>query len=308
MHMRKCAESQFSLLFLLAFIWKKATLNESSKIYSSSSKIVLPKAMSFFKQVLSAVLLQLVILQQVGSQNQFETHYKTLIGNLEGETLQHIYDHVTIKELRENAESFSETCLTESNLEAAYVIGNSSNVTSSELVTMCPAILYRALTAEECNPSEDEDEDKTTGYGYTWGFLSIFLISLAPILGLPLLMFEREKTWFHAILQFLIGLGVSTMACDSLLHLWPESVGLHGEGEDGSNDRTYLWRTVGMVGTLYVFFLFEALCHQIFRVIKGDDSDTHSHGHSYNLSNADASVPPSKEGVAENGFAIDNKE
>ena len=109
MHMRKCAESQFSLLFLLAFIWKKATLNESSKIYSSSSKIVLPKAMSFFKQVLSAVLLQLVILQQVGSQNQFETHYKTLIGNLEGETLQHIYDHVTIKELRENAESFSET-------------------------------------------------------------------------------------------------------------------------------------------------------------------------------------------------------
>ncbi|XP_075243169.1 zinc transporter ZIP4-like isoform X2 [Convolutriloba macropyga] len=271
------------------------------------------------------LLLQLFLLQNVGS-NRFETHYKTLIGNLEGETLEHIYDHVTVDGLKENAESFSEACLNESDLEAAYVIGNSSNVTSSELVTLCPALLYRALTAEECGHGHDEDhqehdeEHETTGYGYSWGFLAVFLISLAPLLGMPLLLLKRKQLWFKLLIQFLIALGVATMACDSLLHLWPEAVGLHAHGhgeseshgdshdshgdnhgaeeeEEHSEDRTYLWRTVGMVVTIYVFFLFEGTCHKVYHMKKGQsvENDPHAHGPAL------ASVNPAEKAV-QNGY------
>ncbi|XP_063714055.1 zinc transporter ZIP4-like isoform X2 [Symsagittifera roscoffensis] len=174
-------------------------------------------------------------------------------------------------------------CLNKTDLEAAYTIADTSSLTDAELVELCPALLYRALVAAECaHDDHDEDHDdhtgETTGYGYNYGTLAVLVISLSPFLGVPLVFMKRNSLVLQMIIQFLIAVGVSALGCDSLLHLWPEAVGLHGHSEgshdehaghgetetEGGHDRTYLWRTMVLVITIYVFYLFENLFSKIF--------------------------------------------
>ena len=41
--------------------------------------------------------------------NAFETHYKSLLGSLVGQSLEDVFDGVSITELEHNAENFTET-------------------------------------------------------------------------------------------------------------------------------------------------------------------------------------------------------
>ena len=42
------------------------------------------------------------------------------------------------------------------------------------------------------------------------------------MLGVPLILMKRSSIVLQMIIQFLIAVGVSALACDSLFHLWPE--------------------------------------------------------------------------------------
>ncbi|XP_063723203.1 zinc transporter ZIP4-like [Symsagittifera roscoffensis] len=246
----------------------------------------------------AALVLQLLFVSSVFG-NLFETHYKTLLGNLAGQSLEDVFDGMSVEELEHNAESFTETCLNETDLEAVYTIADTSSLTDAELVELCPALLYRALVAAECAHDDHDDHDgETTGYGYTYGSLAVLIISLSPVLGLPLVLINRNSIVLQMIIQFLIAVGVSALACDSLLHLWPEAVGLHGHGEEGhdehaghgeaetegGHDRTYLWRTMVLVITMYAFYLFETLFSKIFH---------HHHSHSVNPMEETSNLPDS---------------
>ena len=55
---------------------------------------------------LRTALVQFLFVSSVWG-NPFETHYKTLIGNLAGQSLETVYDGISVGELEHNAESFS---------------------------------------------------------------------------------------------------------------------------------------------------------------------------------------------------------
>jgi zinc transporter 6 len=164
-----------------------------------------------------------------------------------------------------------------------------SSLSEQSLLDLCPALLYRALNPSCRRATHHDDvpeghDSDSRKIAYLYGTVAITVCSLLALLGIPLVLIDRNSASVQMLLQGLIGLAVSSMAGDAILHLWPQAVGLHkphGSGghevdvhagqESGTEDRMFLWKSLAVLGSLYLFFVFETLMHQ---------SIDHRHTHS----------------------------
>lgn len=105
-----------------------------------------------------------------------------------------------------------------------------------------------------------------------YGVGSVLVISLASLMGVLVVPF-RDTIFYAYLIYMLIGLAYGAMTGDALLHLLPSVLGLHShddkkeevhqhrdDHEHGhEHDMSYLYYMIGMLATMYGFFLFESI-------------------------------------------------
>ncbi|CAM4777468.1 unnamed protein product [Rotaria magnacalcarata] len=133
-------------------------------------------------------------------------------------------------------------------------------------------------------------------YGY--GFLAIFIVSalsLAGLLAFPILY----KVSFQYVLTLFTALAVGTLFGDTMFHLIPFALGLHGKYDHSEHEHgsfsvpDYVWKMLISVLIVYGFYLLEVLLHS-FAHYKHKNSNSvhfHNHGHSHALPHHNHSHP-----------------
>ena len=108
---------------------------------------------------------------------------------------------------------------------------NWTSPTDSELLKICPALFSRAILSNSCDHKDDlkhweakklaDSAVEPRSMATVYGTVAILLCSMLSLLGIPLVLCDRNSAAMQIMLQFFIGLAVSSMACDAILHLWP---------------------------------------------------------------------------------------
>jgi hypothetical protein len=131
-------------------------------------------------------------------------------------------------------------------------------------------------------------------YGY--GFLAVFIVSalsLAGLLAFPILY----KVSFQYVLTLFTALAVGTLFGDTMFHLIPFALGLHGDHDEhnhtGFSVPNYIWKMLISVLILYSFYLLEVLLHSFahYKHKNANSVHFHAHGHSHARPHHDHSHP-----------------
>ncbi|XP_076366425.1 zinc transporter ZIP10-like isoform X2 [Tachypleus tridentatus] len=167
-------------------------------------------------------------------------------------------------------------CLTTSELLSAFDLQPESKLTPAEFFNFCPAIIYE-LDKEHCkhlpvynshvpthHDHEKENVETINNHlsSSVWGYASIAVMSISLCGMLSVAVVPVMHKWFyHALLQFLVGLGVGSLSGDAFLHLLPhaiagEHIHSHTEEHYTNEESILIWR--GLIALIGIYMLFVA--------------------------------------------------
>ncbi|RNA44831.1 zinc transporter ZIP4 [Brachionus plicatilis] len=158
---------------------------------------------------------------------------------------------------------------------------------------------------EEHDHSEEESREPTVAEKYGYGTIAIVIVSLITLVGFLILPCFKKSIFDH-VLTILTALAASSLFCDTLLHIIPQVVGLHGhnhgddeeEHEDHGEENKivvedYVIKLCVSIAVLYILWLFEILIHHFSGKSRFNGN---SHGHSHGISMQDDDDETSYEG------------
>lgn len=179
-----------------------------------------------------------------------------------------------------------DSCMSSQKISNLYKLKNV--ITKTSFKDICP-VLIKQLDDKACvhfhkqypipeHPEGPPAPEKVWGFG----FLAITicsLLSLAVIGMIPCL----NKSFYKALMAYLVALAVGTLAGDAMLHLIPhtfiEGANLAAGVEVDKEQReaqhlSQVWRALFVLLGIYLFFLIEQ-----FMKLKGSFCSTQKHGH-----------------------------
>ncbi|KAM3860752.1 zinc transporter ZIP12-like [Diretmus argenteus] len=176
---------------------------------------------------------------------------------------------------------WAQECFSANHLVDIFALDPHLPISKEHFSQMCPAIIQQLLS-NACKSTEHKPRGPppTALEKYGYSTAAVMLITVGSMLGICLIFFSSCQDTYTLILQLFVGLAVGSLSGDALLHLIPQILGLHDDSHSRDDEhftegKEYLWKILGVIAGIYVFFLIE----RIFSFVV----PSHGHGHSNEL-------------------------